>query len=69
MEILARIDNTKWLVDKVWKGYKILDIGKDGRSYFKFIISFYCMEKGLLFCMRNLGKIRFLGYFLTRILR
>ena len=69
MEPIARIDNSKWLIDKVWNGYKILDIGKDDRSYFKLIFSFYGMEKRLLFYMRNLGKIRFLGYYLTRAIR
>ena len=69
MELMARIDNSKWLIDKVWKGYKILDIGKDSRSYFKSILSFYGMEQRLLFYMRNFGKIRFLGYYLTRMIR
>ena len=69
MKLMGRIDNAKWIVDKVWSGYKILDVGKDNRTYFKMFLSAYGMEKRLLFYMRNLGKTRLLGYSLTRMLR
>ena len=69
MKLLGRIDNTKWLLDKVWRGYKILDIGKDNRTYLKMLQSAYGMERRMLFCWRNIGKIRFLGYFLNKLLK
>ncbi len=69
MKLLGRIDNAKWLLDKVWHGYKILDIGKDNRTYFKMFISAYGMESRMLFYWRNLGKIRFLGYALNKFLK
>lgn len=69
MKLLGRIDNVKWLLDKVWNGYHILDVGKDNRTYFKMFLSAYGMERRMLFYWRNFGKIRFLGYFLSKFLK
>lgn len=49
MKFFARVDNAKWLFKNIFAGAKIIDIGKDNRSIFKWFISAYGMERRLLF--------------------
>ncbi len=49
IKTLARIDNAKWLINHVYDGYRILDIGKDSRTYWAMVKSAYGMEKRILF--------------------
>jgi hypothetical protein len=56
-KIIGRIDNAGWLMSKIMKGYKIVDIGKDSRNIFKWIISAHGMERRLLFYWWHGGHI------------
>ncbi len=60
LKTAAKVDNARWLMDKFYKGYKIIDVGRDGRSFISFIKSAYGMERRLLFFLRY-GKIISVG--------
>lgn len=69
VKTLARLDNAKWLINHVYDGHRILDIGKDSRTYWAMVRSAYRMEKRILFHLRNLDKIRHFGQAISRGVR
>jgi hypothetical protein len=56
MKFMGRFDNSKWLMSNLLKGYNVIDIGSN-RSFLKFAISAYGMERGILFTVRHGGQI------------
>jgi len=56
VKLVGRVDNAKWLFNAVHAGNAIVDVGRDGRSLYKFVTSAYSMERTLLFLWQY-GKI------------
>lgn len=56
VKLAGRVDNARWLLNAVQSGYSIIDIGRDGRTFYKYLISAYAIEKTMLFLWQY-GKI------------
>lgn len=56
MKVAGRIDNARWLIGKLNKGSTIVDIGRN-RSFLKYAVSAYGMEKRLIFMYYHGGQI------------
>jgi hypothetical protein len=57
MKYAGKVDNVRFLIDKVNDGYKIVHIGSDGRNFFKMMKSAYGMELKVLYRLKIGNKL------------
>lgn len=69
LKAAGKIDNARWLMDKFYKGYKIIDVGRDSRTFLQFWKSAHGMERRLLFFLRYGKAISIGGRVITRGIR
>lgn len=52
MRYAAKVDNARFIMDKVQAGYKIINAGSDGRGFIKMMKSAYGMELRILYRLK-----------------
>lgn len=52
MRYAAKVDNARFIMDKVQAGYKIINAGSDGRGFIKMMKSAYGMELKILYRLK-----------------
>ncbi len=57
MRYAAKIDNARFIMDKVQAGYKIINAGSDGRGFFKMMKSGYGMELKIIYRLKFGNKL------------
>ncbi|MBR2339565.1 MAG: RHS repeat-associated core domain-containing protein, partial [Clostridia bacterium] len=57
MKYAAKLDNTRFIIDKFNDGYKFIHIGSDGRGFFKMMKSAYGMELKVLYRLKLGNKL------------
>ena len=57
MQYAAKLDNARFIIDKVNDGYKFVHVGSDGRSFFKMMKSAYGMELKILYRLKIGNKL------------
>ena len=65
MMYAAKLDNARFIIDKYKAGYKIINAGSDGRSFFKVMKSAYGMELRILYRLKYGNKLHKLWWILN----
>ena len=57
MKYAGKLDNVRFIIDKVYDGYKFVHVGSDGRGFFKMMKSAYGMELRILYRLKIGNKL------------
>ena len=65
MRYAAKLDNARFIIDKLNDGYKFVHVGSDGRGFIKMMKSAYGMELKILYRLKYGNKLHTMWWFMN----